>query len=730
MEYWIFCGFPLLCRFIIIKRRFSALPAAIPVLDRPAAPGLRAPSLPVLLPWVLTGLCFAAYLAVITLSGASLFGAVRFFCAAALYLVLPGWLMARRLGPRAPGLRPLLTAVYGCALLGVCFCAGVRLNAGWLVHVVPLLAAAGLAIWERRAPIDGVAPLFRRPGLSALPAALPLLAVLWGMLCLFFALSFGARNAHPLAAGSVVLDKDLLWNIGNAEAFLDAFPPQDIRFSGVRFSYRYLTELMAAALAAVAGVPCYDVFTFFSGPLFLLGELDALYSLGLILYEGQGKKAAVLPVLLSGFQSASMWKALPTGDGIFGNTLLRHLTTNINAQATAVIFFAAFLGLFALISRQKFAVGPVWWAAYFVTFALFTLAKGPQAGIALCALAVAMVFVLLFQKPRYGRALLCLAGTAAVFAGMYRLLYSAGANTSMIFSIFAMEKTRAYQWLSPLTDWLCAHLPISGYVWLVGIGIVDAFFMMPFQFVLWLRSVPGALRHLPKLDPAHIFLHAGTVGGFLAYHIFWHESSSQVYFALFAMICMTLLAVEQLPKLRKPGLMTAAGWVCGAAGLLTALCMVLALCRIGGAQLVRTAGLAETVSAPNAATASDEEAALWMKENLPAGTVFATNRTSSTPAPAEEDGISNLYTAFSGVQCYMEGWTYAMSNMGVEQSIVEHRRDVMAQLFGGSADADTISALCEEEGIDCLVWSKRFGGSAPALSPAFENADVAIYLPE
>ncbi len=311
---------------------------------------------------------------------------------------------------------------------------------------------------------------------------------------------------------------------------------------------------------------------------------------------------------------------------------------------------------------------------------------------------------------------------------MYRLLYSAGANTSMIFSIFAMEKTRAYQWLSPLTDWLCAHLPVSGYVWLVGIGIADAFLMMPFQFVLWLRAVPGALRHLPKLDPAHTLLHAGTVGGFLAYHIFWHESSSQVYFALFAMICMTLLAVEQLPKLRKFGLMTAAGWVCGAAGLVTTVCMVLALCRIGGVQLARTVGLAEPVSAPNAATANDEEAALWMRDNLPAGTVFATNRTSSTPAPADEDGISNLYTAFSGVQCYMEGWTYAMSNMGVEQSIVEHRRAVVTQLFDGTADTDTLTALCEEEGIDCLVWSKRFGGSAPALSPAFENADVAVYL--
>ena len=131
---------------------------------------------------------------------------------------------------------------------------------------------------------------------------------------------------------------------------------------------------------------------------------------------------------------------------------------------------------------------------------------------------------------------------------------------------------------------------------------------------------------------------------------------------------------------------------------------------------------------PGAVTACDEEAALWLRANAPAGTVFATNRTSSAPPPSSEDGISNVYTAFSGVQCYMEGWTYAMSNMGVPQQTVEHHRAVVARLFDADTGTDALQALCRKEGISCLVWSKRFPGSAPALPPAYENADTAVYF--
>lgn len=92
-------------------------------------------------------------------------------------------------------------------------------------------------------------------------------------------------NPHPAAAGAAALDRDLLWNVGNAEAFCKAFPAQDIRFAGVRFSYHYLTELLTAPLSLVSGASCYDLFAFFLPPVFLAGEIAALYWLGLILYK-------------------------------------------------------------------------------------------------------------------------------------------------------------------------------------------------------------------------------------------------------------------------------------------------------------------------------------------------------------------------------------------------------------------------------------------------------------
>ena len=103
--------------------------------------------------------------------------------------------------------------------------------------------------------------------------------MLWAGLCLAYALGCSAANPHPQQAGAAVLDRDFLWNIGNAAALARHFPAEDMRFSGVRLAYHYLTELLSAALARVSAAPLHDVYFVFAGSVFLFGELLALRAL-------------------------------------------------------------------------------------------------------------------------------------------------------------------------------------------------------------------------------------------------------------------------------------------------------------------------------------------------------------------------------------------------------------------------------------------------------------------
>ncbi len=679
--------------------------------------------------WCRALVCCAAlggYLFLIAAGGADMGRLVLFYLCAAVYLVGPGLALADWAGPYGDGLRVPLAMLYGIGFLAVVHCFSVRLGMVWLLRALPaaltaVWAAQKLRAWHKAGRPRPAAPPVWRGGV-----------VLWAVLCLLYALMLGAQNPHPLAGGPVELSRDMLWNIGNVTALSRHFPAQDIRFLGVRFSYHYLTELLCAALHLVSGASAYDCNAFFAGPLFLAGELIALCSLGRHYFGPERRRAAHLTVyLLFGCQSLAMWQVSEKGDGIFANTLLKHLVTNINAQATALVLLCVFMVLFTVISRKKFNVGPLYIAALLAAFALLGLAKGPQAAIVLCSLAITMVLVLLFQKPKYGRALLCLAGCAAVFAVLYRLLFAAGANESMRFSIFSMQNTPAYRLLSPYTDRLCHALPfISGYVWLVGIGVVNTFCMLPFQFLLWATAVPGALRRLHRLDPACILAHGAAVGGFLAYHIFRHTSSSEIYFALVGMIFMTLLAAGRLDVLLARRPLAPAKWplwLAGAAAALTTVYIVGACGRQALGQAAVTLGAVPPAPNSRAVTAAEEAAMRWLAQNTDTELVFTTDRTSA--APDFDNGISNVYTALSGRQAYMEGWTYAVTNMGVPEATVLHRLEVNAAVFDTATPPEALRALCAAEGIGCIVDDKAWpGGVCPALAPAYESDGVAIYL--
>ena len=78
----------------------------------------------------------------------------------------------------------------------------------------------------------------------------------------------------------------------------------------------------------------------------------------------------------------------------------------------------------------------------------------------------------------------------------------------------------------------------------------------------------------------------------------------------------------------------------------------------GMRQLARNLDIITKYPYVSTASAGDEAAMKWLPSNTTQDAVFATNRIHSMANAS--DGISILYTAMSGRQAYMEGYTLSL----------------------------------------------------------------------
>ena len=656
------------------------------------------------------GLGLLGYAFLVKASGGSLWELLLFLLCAAAYLYLPGRFFAKVSGLEARFSPHLLAILYGTGFFAALICFCVRLHCLWLARVLPsVLGGLWFLSAQRERP--------RKPD----GAALCRLA-LYGGLVFLFGMMVTVKNARPAAVGAIVPSQDVLWNIGNAASFSLGFPPQDIRFSGVRLAYHYLTELVAGGLSLVSGISCWNILTMYAGPLFLAALLCAVFALGRSFYEGDQNKALLFTGSLFAFNCASLWTALLNGTGSFGNTNLLHLITNVNAQSTALIFISIFAVLFFDLARRRFDAGAVEILTFLGATVLVSFAKGPAAAIVLCSFAITMLFCLA-RRPKWGRALLCMAGALGLFAAVYFGVFAAGANNSVHLGYKTIEATKAYALFAPVRG----YNQITWWVCVVLACVLHVFLMQPFQFPLYCKGLWGDVRRLWRLDPARLFANGVVAGGFLAFFLFWHPSYSQLYFALIAIFFLNLLAVDQVGRLK-----TRAGkWLvraCGAVALATTLVLVVNFTGSGARQLGRNLDVIEKYPYVSTATAQDEAAMQWLRANTPPDAVFATNRIHSMANAA--DGISSLYTALSGRQAYMEGYTYAITNMGVSEDVVAAKQAVNAALFHAATPPEEVARLCRENGIGYLVYSAQYPGNTEQLSAlelAFGNEQVQIY---
>lgn len=608
----------------------------------------------------------------------------------------------------------------------------------WLCVTLPFTLPAWLPMHYRGLPepVRSVCQTLRSrvqraAGAWFLPApAVAALLVLLGMAA--------GRAAHPLAVGSTIPQQDLYWNTGNAASFALGFPPQDLRYSGYALTYHYLTELLAGGLSLGCGVSCYDAVAFVLPPILLLGALAALRELGGLLWPAGAdgrpdRRAVLLPwavLLLGGAGGLSLLE----GYSPFWNLFAIHLLTNINAVATATLLLAVFLSLVlrafllpgGLHSPRR--VGPV-----LLCFALLCVAKGPVAALAALALLCA-VLLLLSRLPERDRlpALLLAAALLAVFAVCYKLLFAAGAGSSVEFSTHATLEKGAF---APALAVLKAR---SGLLYTAALPLcmaLQSVCMAPFAFPLFCFGAVRMLRARRQWDGrcvALLFCYALGFGGLLAFFLFDHPSMSQSYFAYAALLAVDAAALDQLPALTakaKP-LRFAAGAL-AALSLFTGLCSCAYLARSGLQALFAPAAAVAEKPRYTPLTADEEEALLWLGEHMPAGELFATNRMHTGVA---EEGLSNVYSAISGRRAYMESFKYAMTNMGAPPEEVGARYEQMSALFAfdGVNDPARAAQICRETNTAWLVYHKTLTGSDAAFAAApfeavYENDTVAIY---
>ncbi len=674
--------------------------------------------------WILFTLTILTYFFVILVSGGNLFSMISLWFYVGCYIYFPGVFLAKlgKFTSRFTNLAPPLAIVLGCGFFACLYCFSARLALPWLLVCVPPLCTLSLAIYNIAHRTISVRAC-KAAILSRMQNGIfACYALLWGFTTALYAFLVSAKNASPLISGSTVYSQDLLWNVGNANSFAIAFPPQDIRFSLVRLSYHYLTELTEGALAIVSNISALDIIAFYMGPVCLLALFVCLVSMGQLYYKGNQTKTLLFVYALFLLNCASGLGVFELGISNFGNTNLQHLTMNINSQASVLIFISIFLSLLIQFTEKNFNVHWLDITLLLCTFVLICFSKGPAAAIFICSFGISMLLYL-FQKPNYLKALVCLFACALLFLFIYFAIFSSGANTSMIFTRTGASDTYAWQWLTTTFGFL--SLPLV--VWLVLAGTINAFCMLPCQMLLYVKGLWRDVRHFNKLSLPCFIANGCAVGGFLAYYLYWHVNSSQIYFALIAIFFLNLLAIDQIDRLRTV-LGKALAILTALLGFFTTICLCIVFAGSALSPILSNMGLAEASTSTKITTSADAQAMDWFATQTAIDVQFATNRIDD--ATDVSSGISNVYSALSGRQAFMEGYSYAITNMGVSAEIVSEKRTVNSALFCADTSAQTITTLCIENEIEYLIYSNRYAGDVSQLASfdcVYQNEEVSIY---
>ena len=669
-------------------------------------------------PRIKAGLCavlLAIYAALVVISGGRLTELLLFAACAFFLVYLPGCFLGQVMYGKDPSAPVSVRLGLGLALTALLHIAAMLTGIGLIRIFVP--AMLGLCyIYSNRVEIADL-----RNGILMAPPARTVILI-YACVVFMFALVVSVKHAHPKVVGEILLSQDFMWTVGNAESLKVSFPPMDIRYRGVTLTYHYMTELLAASLSCMTGISCYDILAFYLQTLIAAFMISRLYDLGIDRFPNSELRPVLFTASFFVLSCLSLWKALPNGYSLFGNSLLQTLISNVNSQATAF----GFLAVFCLMSRESFSAkgfqSVKYYTITYLFFICFSFSKSPMAAIVTIAYLLAAIVSLIGRNRDFK-----VIGPAVLFFMTFAVIYlgflSGGASASVGFSLTGTLKVTYFR------NYLALAETRGSTVYLTSIPlfmIIQTVCIAPIQTV---TVVPRMLRDTGKLFTLSfddLFRYACIVGGILAFFLTSHEAFSQVYFIYVAIFFMNLVTCREF-TFRK--LNTVPGAVSrGALGLsmLTAMFMLINFGGSGIRQVLFNTDMLEKFPYPFVVKSEDELAGEFLREHMSEDDLFITNRIHTGAG----EGLSNVYTCFSGKRSYMEGFKYTASNMGVEWKDIKPRYDMVTHTFDGIYSPNTIVRACQKRGIRYIVYSSQFEGDCENLincSLVFDRGSVRIY---
>jgi hypothetical protein len=663
-------------------------------------------------------------------------------------IVLPGTLVYRALRRKAHSLVDDLAM--GAAL-------GLALE----IAALAMLSLTGLRVLIPFWPVLAILPTFAIPAarrrVLATGGVRPSLAWSWGVVAVYLFL-FGYLaaaflvpvNVHP--ATDQAYHIDLVYFLSIIGESKHHFPLQTPWIAGGPLSYHWFSYAHMGMGSLISGVDAPTV-------LFRLG-LPPLFALAVVLMSVVGWRVSGRPWVGVGAAALTFVVGEVSLGSQAGGRLGGEVAYTLWSSPSVVYSYSIGLAIIVLMVDQfRRDTDTYLKAGQLVLLTLFVLAapgaKSTVVPVTLCAVGIVCLVQLLTRSftvfPWLAAGLLLVAQLLAM-AVLYRF---------QAFGLALVPLRTIKDILSLDPNWPAWRVAVAYVVGVVGFLIYWGARLAGVPAALWLRRRDGGLTEW--------FLFGGVLGGFVAALVLTHPSHSQLFIlrsgVLFGTILSAMGVAALADRLRIPP-RTVAALVVGAAATVLAVwraldlkyavgtaffrvfCLALALgaavliilaagllvgrrhphwrtrTQFGALLVVLTGGLMSLPSDaywyPNMrdffhqrVSATQQEAAAWIRANTSADELLATNEHCVAPPPYKCLSLSYWLSGWSERRVLLESWGYGPENRPYSPYPDSRFQATNDGVFANPTEAGV--RWMRDQGVRTLVVDRRFGTESPAL---------------